>query len=126
MNQELGYLDHTLVRHCWTTEGVYFGYWEDDDLWSYHGRHVGRLSGDDIFAPNGWYLGTLMSCGRLAFNTRIAGMYGASFIACPPRAPISPLASTNAVPSIPSYDSFFRPEHFLKARPSTTGVPLQQ
>ena len=124
MDNEFQYLDRTLVQHCWTVEGAYFGYWEGDDLWSYHGRHVGRLFGNDIFAANGWYLGSRMSCGRLAFNTRIAGLYGTSYIAWPPRPPISPLASANEVPHIPRYEDFSRPEQFLRTRPSAAGLTL--
>jgi len=123
MADELHYVDHTLVRHCWTLSGNYFGYWEGDDLWSYHGHHAGRLFGNDIFAPNGWYLGSLMSCGRLAFNTRIAGMCGASYIAWPPRPSIAPRASGCTLPDIPSYDDFSRPEQFQRTRPRSQSVP---
>jgi hypothetical protein len=123
MDDEFQYVDHMLVRHCWTISGTYFGYWEGDDLWSYQGQHVGRRFGDDIIGPNGWYLGSLMSCGRLAFNIRIAGMYRGSYIAWPSRPSIAPRASGNALPDIPSYDDFSRPEQFQRTRTRSQNTP---
>jgi len=44
-----------------TWGGVYFGYFEGEDLWTRDGRHVGKRNGDEIYGTKGHYLGEVMN-----------------------------------------------------------------
>lgn len=65
--------------HVWTWGGVYFGYFEGEDLWTYDGRHVGKKNGDEIYGASGRYLGEVMNNDRLITHRSKSNYRGYSF-----------------------------------------------
>lgn len=81
------------MEHVWTWGGVYFGYFEREDLWTHDGRHVGKRSGDEIYAPNGKYLGEVMNKNRLITNNSKSSWRGPSFSSYGRRGGLVPFVS---------------------------------
>ena len=56
------------MNWVWTWDGIFFGYYEGEDLWTYDGRHAGKLRQNDIFDRNGHYIGEIINENRLITN----------------------------------------------------------
>jgi hypothetical protein len=66
------------MTHVWTWGGVYFGYFDGDDLWTHDGKHAARRHGNDLFNSRGRYVGEVIQ-DRLISNRSKSGWTGFSF-----------------------------------------------
>lgn len=100
------------MNWVWTWGGVFFGYFDGQDLWTHGGEHVGRRSGDEIYGPDGRYLGEVMNGDRLIVSRGKAGWRGMGFAPYGRRGGYARYANYAGYAMYAGHDDFPSPDAF--------------